>query len=83
MGQSTMNTTTIKTVVRELDYRANDGIEVRLLWNAHTDAVTVRVDDSRHGGSFEFQVAAADAHAAFHHPYVYGNPGDGARAFAA
>ena len=56
---------------RELDHRTDDGIEVTLLWNAHTNCVSVAVADEVTGMSFEFQVAAGDALHAFHHPYTY------------
>jgi hypothetical protein len=57
-------------MIRELDHRASDGIDVRLLWNAETKAVLVSVAE-RDGTSFEFQVPPADALQAFHHPYAY------------
>ncbi len=91
-----MNGTTPKSAVRELDYRTNDRIEVRLLWNSLNDSVSVSVDDRRYGESFEFGVAPAYALDAFRHPFAYaGNdydprsyrlehlPGDAARAAAA
>jgi hypothetical protein len=62
---------TSETVIRELDHRAGDGIDVRLLWNALTDQVVLAVHDARTDESFELQVPAADALFAFHHPYVY------------
>ena len=55
---------------RELDYRAGDGIEVRLLWNPKTNAVSVWVAE-REGSTFEFEVPPGDALEAFHHPYAY------------
>jgi hypothetical protein len=60
-----------ETALRELDRRANDGIEVRLLWDSRTGCVLVAVKDGRSGESFELEVAPADALAAFHHPYAY------------
>jgi hypothetical protein len=63
--------TTPKTEVRELDRRTNDGIHVRLLWNAHTNRVSVAVEDERSGESFESEIDSADALAAFHHPFAY------------
>jgi hypothetical protein len=56
--------------IRELDHRASDGIDVRLLWNAETKAVLVSVAE-RDGVDFEFQVPPTDALQAFHHPYAY------------
>jgi hypothetical protein len=58
-------------VIRELDQRTSDGISVTLLWNAETNRVFVSVVEERHGESFEFEVAGADAAEAFHHPYAY------------
>jgi hypothetical protein len=57
--------------IRELDRRRNDGIEVRLLWNARTNRVLVSVEDEREGDSFEVEVRDGDALQAFHHPYAY------------
>jgi hypothetical protein len=56
--------------IRELDHRASDGIDVRLLWNTETNGVLVSVVE-RDGVGFEFQVPATDALHAFHHPYAY------------
>ena len=63
--------TTPDIEARELDRRTNDGIEVRLLWNARTDRVSVAVEDERSGESFELEIDSADALAAFQHPYAY------------
>jgi hypothetical protein len=63
--------TTAELAVRELDRRTNDGIDVRLLSNPHTNGVSIAVDDSRAGESFELEVHAADALAAFQHPYAH------------
>lgn len=63
--------TTTQTAVRELDRRTNDGFDVRLLWDPHTERVFVVVDDERHGDSFTFEADAADAVQAFHHPFAY------------
>jgi len=57
--------------IRELDHRTNDRIDVRLLWNSHTNHVFVTVENERSGESFAFTVAAADALDAFHHPYAH------------
>lgn len=58
-------------ITRELDWRTNDGIDVRLLWDPVTNQVSVAVTDERLGGSFELEVDGADALDAFHHPYAY------------
>jgi hypothetical protein len=61
-------------MIRELNHRVNDGIEVRLLWNSHTNGVSVSVTEPPYEVSFAFDVAAADALDAFHHPYAYARP---------
>jgi hypothetical protein len=73
---------TSTSVIRELDQRTSDGISVTLLWNARTNRVFISVFEQRPGAAFEFEVAAADALDAFHHPYAYAEHGrrDGALA---
>jgi hypothetical protein len=66
-----MTDTTFEKALRELDRRAGDGIDVRLLWNPTTGQVVVAVHDARTDESFELPVAAGDAVLAFHHPYAY------------
>jgi hypothetical protein len=69
------------STIRELDHRVSDGIEVTLLWDSRDDRVYVTVEDRRHGHFFDFEVDAAEALEAFHHPYAYGVPSyDGALA---
>jgi hypothetical protein len=65
--------TTSGTAVRELDRRLTDGFDVRLLWNPRTQCVFVAIEDQLDGNSFEFQVDAARALEAFHHPFAYAN----------
>ncbi len=69
--------------VRELDRRAGDGLDVRLLWEPHTNRVSIAVTDLRAGSSFEFEVDRADALAAFRHPYAYARHDGAAHALAA
>jgi hypothetical protein len=69
--------------VRELDGRASDGVDVRLLWEPQANRVSVAVTDMRADGSFEFEVDPADAPAAFHHPYAYASHDHAAHALAA
>jgi hypothetical protein len=71
------------TQIRELDSRTSDGIEVRLLWNARTDRVSVSVDDRRYGDSFALDVEPAVALDAFRHPYAYAHMECRERALAA
>jgi hypothetical protein len=56
---------------RELARRANDGVDVRLLWAPRSNSVFVAVDNAREGEAFVVEVDPADALDAFHHPYVY------------
>ena len=63
--------TTAEIGIRELDHRSNDGIDVALLWDAHTNRVFVAVEDERRGESLELEVDAANALDAFRHPYAY------------
>ena len=58
-------------MLRELDYRAGDGLEVRLLWNEDDGRVVVRVDDARTGEHFEIEVPSHAALDAFEHPFAY------------
>src|SRR5690349_13938438 len=67
----TLNQSRVRDVIRELDQRTTDEITVTLLWAAETNRVFVSVTEERHGASFEFAVAAANAADAFHHPYAY------------
>lgn len=65
-------TSTIEiTEARELDARAGDGIDVRLLWYPATNTVTVTVIDATRDHSFELAVEPAKALDAFHHPFAY------------
>jgi len=63
--------TTSHTATRELDHRNGDGIDVTLLWDPHTDRVSVAVIDERTGEFLTFGVHGADALAAFRHPFAY------------
>ena len=41
------------STLTELHHRSADGIEVSLLWSRQTNSLTVAVEDSRSGESFE------------------------------
>jgi hypothetical protein len=56
---------------RELDYRAGDGLEVKLLWSPRSNRLSVTVFDSKTGDDFELEVSSSEALDAFHHPYAY------------
>ena len=55
----------------ELASRENDGLEISLLWSKRTNAVKVAVSDARLDERFDFDVAGADALAAFYHPFAF------------
>jgi hypothetical protein len=59
------------SAAKELDARANDGVEVRLLWDPPSDHVAVEVVDSRSGEHFALAIDAEDALDAFRHPFAY------------
>ena len=56
---------------KELAYRANDGVEVALMWDPRTNELAVTVNDVRTGDDFELAVRSAEALDAFDHPYAY------------
>jgi hypothetical protein len=58
--------------LRELDHRASDGIDVRLLWRPHDDRVLVAVADAKTGEAFTLEVGPGQrALDVFHHPFAY------------
>lgn len=57
--------------IRELAARQSDGVEVRLLWDQASDAVSVVVADVLEGGSFSVPVEPEHALDAFNHPFGY------------
>ena len=60
------------STARELDSRASDGIQVRLLWHPHDGHTSVVVNDLKTGEMFEVRVRDGDRAAdVFHHPYAY------------
>jgi hypothetical protein len=59
------------STITELHHRSADGIEVSLLWSRGTNALTVAVEDSRSGISFEVRAPAAKALDVFEHPFAY------------
>jgi hypothetical protein len=75
--------TTAELAVRELDRRTNDGVDVRLLWSPQTNRVSLAVENARTGESFELEVDAADALAAFRHPHAYAHRDHDTHALAA
>lgn len=72
MNRTSNNRPSIEALPRELDSRSSDGIEVRLLWHPQDSRVSVSVNDTKTGESFELQVRHGDrALDVFHHPYAY------------
>jgi hypothetical protein len=66
-----MNAAHLHTTWKELAGRENEGLEISLLWNKSADRLKVAVADARLDEKFEFDVASADALAAFYHPFAY------------
>jgi hypothetical protein len=57
---------------RELDSRTSDGIHVRLLWHIDEERVSVAVEDTKTGETFELPVTDRErALDVFNHPYAY------------
>ena len=59
------------STLTELHHRSADGIEVTLLWSRRTNTLTVAVEDSRSGESFELPAPAEKALDVFEHPFAY------------
>jgi hypothetical protein len=59
------------STLTELHHRSADGIEVSLLWSRGTNTLTVSVEDSRSGQSFELPAPAEKALDVFEHPFAY------------
>jgi hypothetical protein len=57
--------------LRELAYRAHDGLQVTLLWDEDSNEVSIGVIDERDESSFWLPIAPASALDAFNHPYAY------------
>ena len=55
----------------EIAFRANDGIEVALLWAPSDDRVVVAVVDTKANDAFEVPVEKHRALHAFIHPFAY------------
>ena len=64
--------TATTTLMRELDHRNSDGIDVRLLWCQHDGRVLVAVSDAKTGDAFTVEVREGEnAMTVFHHPFAY------------
>jgi hypothetical protein len=65
-------TATTTHLMRELDHRTSDGIDVRLLWNEHNGRVVVAVVDAKTDESFTVEVREGEnAMNVFQHPFAY------------
>jgi hypothetical protein len=62
---------TTTSTARELAHRSGDGLDVRLLWDAAQDRLTVAVSDHKTGEQFAIPAPRANALHAFHHPFAY------------
>jgi hypothetical protein len=58
-------------MLKELDTRISNEIEVSLLWSSADNRVLVRVYDASTEEELELEVDPAHALDAFHHPYAY------------
>jgi hypothetical protein len=59
-------------LLRELDHRTTDRIDVWLLWRERDDRVIVAVADERTGARFRIELCDGErALDVFHHPYAY------------
>ena len=56
---------------RELAYRNQNGLKVRLLWDSRSNEVSVEVIDQLDDSGFRLPIAGHLALDAFHHPYAY------------
>jgi hypothetical protein len=56
---------------RELAYRENDGVAVRLFWHSDSNRLSVSVYDWHTGDWFELDADAQHAMDMFEHPYAY------------
>ena len=60
------------TMTHELDRRTSDGIHVRLLWHSEDDHVSVAVNDTKTGETFDLPVHDGQPVLdVFQHPYAY------------
>ena len=57
--------------LKELAHRNQNGLEVTLLWDSHSNEVSVEIFDQLDDSGFRLPVAGHLALDAFHHPYAY------------
>ena len=56
---------------RRIAHRSADGVDVTLLWNPVSDAISVQVIERDTEACFELPVARDQGLNAFNHPYAY------------
>jgi hypothetical protein len=77
-------TATTTQLMRELDHRSSDGIDVRLLWCERDGRVLVAVNDAKTGEAFTIEVREGEsAMNVFKHPFAYSDRRTPAPALAA
>jgi hypothetical protein len=77
-------TATTTQLMRELDHRSSDGIDVRLLWCERDGRVLVSVNDAKTGEAFTVEVREGEnAMQVFKHPYAYSDRRTPSQALAA
>jgi len=65
-------TSTTSTLMRELDHRSSNGIDVRLMWSESDGRVHVAVTDNKTGEAFTVEVREGESAAkVFQHPFAY------------
>jgi hypothetical protein len=65
-------TATTTSLMRELDHRTSDGLDVRLLWCERDGRVHVAVSDAKTGAAFTVEVLEGENPLnVFHHPFAY------------
>ena len=65
-------TATTSTLMRELDHRSSNGIDVRLMWCEQDGRVHVAVTDNKTGEAFTVEVREGESAAkVFQHPFAY------------
>jgi hypothetical protein len=65
-------TATTTTLMRELDHRSSNGIDVRLMWCERDGRVHVAVNDTKTGETFTVEVREGESAAkVFQHPFAY------------
>ena len=69
-------TATTSTLMRELDHRSSNGIDVRLMWCERDGRVHVAVTDNKTGEAFTVEVREGESAAkVFQHPFAYADRG--------